>query len=105
LAAVALQTRRLTIGTMVTPLARRRPWKVARETVSLDRLFGGRLVLGVGLGDPAQWDYGFFGEDTDARLRAAWSGMPSSGAQQDAGSETCRARCSAPDQARGLTSV
>ena len=71
LAAVALGTRRLTIGTMVTPLARRRPWKVARETVSLDRLCGGRFVLGVGLGDPAHWEYGFFGEDTDARVRAA----------------------------------
>jgi alkanesulfonate monooxygenase SsuD/methylene tetrahydromethanopterin reductase-like flavin-dependent oxidoreductase (luciferase family) len=71
LAAVALATRRLTIGTMVTPLARRRPWKVARETVSLDRLCGGRLVLGVGLGDPAHWEYGFFGEDTDARVHAA----------------------------------
>jgi alkanesulfonate monooxygenase SsuD/methylene tetrahydromethanopterin reductase-like flavin-dependent oxidoreductase (luciferase family) len=71
LAAVAVRTRRLTIGTMVTPLARRRPWKVARETVSLDRLSGGRFVLGVGLGDPAQWEYGFFGEQTDARVRAA----------------------------------
>lgn len=70
LAAVAMRTRHLTIGTMVTPLARRRPWKVARETVSLDRLSGGRLVLGVGLGDPAQWDYGWFGEETDARVRA-----------------------------------
>ncbi|GIJ70813.1 LLM class flavin-dependent oxidoreductase [Virgisporangium ochraceum] len=70
LAAVAVRTRRLTIGTMVTPLARRRPWKVARETVSLDRLSGGRLVLGVGLGDPVQWDYGWFGEETDARVRA-----------------------------------
>jgi alkanesulfonate monooxygenase SsuD/methylene tetrahydromethanopterin reductase-like flavin-dependent oxidoreductase (luciferase family) len=71
LAAVALSTRRLTIGTMVTPLARRRPWKVARETVCLDRLSNGRFVLGVGLGDPAQWEYGFFGEQTDARVRAA----------------------------------
>jgi alkanesulfonate monooxygenase SsuD/methylene tetrahydromethanopterin reductase-like flavin-dependent oxidoreductase (luciferase family) len=71
LAAVAMRTRRMTIGTMVTPLARRRPWKVARETVSLDRLSGGRFVLGVGLGDPAKWDYGFFGEETDARVRAA----------------------------------
>lgn len=70
LAAVAMRTHRITIGTMVTPLARRRPWKVARETVSLDRLSGGRLVLGVGLGDPVQWDYGYFGEQTDTRVRA-----------------------------------
>jgi alkanesulfonate monooxygenase SsuD/methylene tetrahydromethanopterin reductase-like flavin-dependent oxidoreductase (luciferase family) len=70
LAAVALSTTRMRIGTMVTPLARRRPWKLARETVSVDRLSGGRLILAVGLGDPAQWDYGFFGEETDARQRA-----------------------------------
>jgi alkanesulfonate monooxygenase SsuD/methylene tetrahydromethanopterin reductase-like flavin-dependent oxidoreductase (luciferase family) len=50
LAAVALATERLRLGPMVTPLARRRPWKVARETVTLDHLSGGRLVLGVGLG-------------------------------------------------------
>jgi alkanesulfonate monooxygenase SsuD/methylene tetrahydromethanopterin reductase-like flavin-dependent oxidoreductase (luciferase family) len=70
LAAVAMRTGRMRIGTMVTPLARRRPWQVARETVSLDHLSGGRFVLGVGLGDPVQWDYGFFGEVTDARARA-----------------------------------
>lgn len=71
LAAVALRTQRLRIGTMITPLARRRPWKVARETVSLDRLCSGRFVLGVGLGDPVAWDFGFFGEETDAAVRAA----------------------------------
>ena len=48
LAAVALVTERLRLGPMVTPLARRRPWKVARETVTLDHLAGGRLILGVG---------------------------------------------------------
>ena len=42
LAAVALATERLRLGPMVTPLARRRPWKVARETVTLDHLSGGR---------------------------------------------------------------
>ena len=70
LAAVALNTSRMRLGTTVTPLARRRPWKVARETVSLDILSGGRLILGVGLGDPVQWDYGFFGEEQDAKIRA-----------------------------------
>ncbi|HZU14099.1 MAG TPA: LLM class flavin-dependent oxidoreductase [Chloroflexota bacterium] len=70
LAAAAVQTDRLRLGTLLTPLPRRRPWKVARETVALDRLSGGRFILGVGLGDPAQWDYGFFGEDEDARVRA-----------------------------------
>lgn len=70
LAAVAAVTTRMRIGTLVTPVARRRPWKLARETVSLDRLSNGRLILGVGLGDPAQWDFGFFHEETDPKLRA-----------------------------------
>ncbi|WP_242433235.1 LLM class flavin-dependent oxidoreductase, partial [Streptomyces sp. Root264] len=50
LTAIATATRRLRFGPMVTPLARRRPAKVARETATLDRLGGGRLTLGVGLG-------------------------------------------------------
>jgi alkanesulfonate monooxygenase SsuD/methylene tetrahydromethanopterin reductase-like flavin-dependent oxidoreductase (luciferase family) len=71
LAAVALATERLRLGPMVTPLARRRPWKVARETVTLDHLSGGRLILGVGLGTPAADEYGTFGEPTGAAVRAA----------------------------------
>ncbi len=70
LAAVALNTSRVRIGTLLTPLPRRRPWKLARETVSVDRLSGGRLILGVGIGDPVQWEFGWFGEITDARVRA-----------------------------------
>jgi alkanesulfonate monooxygenase SsuD/methylene tetrahydromethanopterin reductase-like flavin-dependent oxidoreductase (luciferase family) len=70
LAAVALSTQRMRIGTLVTPIARRRPWKLARETVSVDQLSNGRLTLGVGLGDPVQWDFGFFDELTDAKTRA-----------------------------------
>ena len=70
LAAVALSTQRMRIGTMITPIARRRPWKLARETVSVDRLSNGRLTLGVGLGDPVQWDFGFFDEVTDSKTRA-----------------------------------
>jgi alkanesulfonate monooxygenase SsuD/methylene tetrahydromethanopterin reductase-like flavin-dependent oxidoreductase (luciferase family) len=70
LAGVALATERLRLGPMVTPLGRRRPWKVARETVTLDRLSGGRLVLGVGLGSPAEDEYGSFGEPTDPVVRA-----------------------------------
>lgn len=70
LAAVAMRTRRIRIGTLLTPLPRRRPWKLARETVSLDQLSGGRLTLGVGIGDPVQWEFGFFGEATDAKVRA-----------------------------------
>ena len=71
LAGVALATERLRLGPMVTPLARRRPWKLARETVTLDRLSGGRLVLGVGLGEPAADEFGSFGEPTDPKVRAA----------------------------------
>lgn len=70
LAAIALSTQRMKIGAMITPLARRRPWKLARETVGVDHLSDGRLIMGVGLGDPVQWDYGFFGEQTDAKQRA-----------------------------------
>jgi alkanesulfonate monooxygenase SsuD/methylene tetrahydromethanopterin reductase-like flavin-dependent oxidoreductase (luciferase family) len=71
LAGVALATERLRLGPMVTPLPRRRPWKVARETVTLDHLSGGRLVLGVGLGEPPADEYGSFGEPTDPAVRAA----------------------------------
>jgi alkanesulfonate monooxygenase SsuD/methylene tetrahydromethanopterin reductase-like flavin-dependent oxidoreductase (luciferase family) len=71
LAGVALATERLRLGPMVTPLPRRRPWKVARETVTLDRLSGGRLVLGVGLGEPPEDEYGSFGEPADPVVRAA----------------------------------
>ncbi|MBI5960445.1 MAG: LLM class flavin-dependent oxidoreductase [Chloroflexi bacterium] len=70
LAAAACQTTQIRLGTLITPVARRRPWILARQTVSLDRLSRGRLTLGVGLGDPVQWDYGFMGEETDKKHRA-----------------------------------
>lgn len=71
LAAVAATTSRLVIGPMITPLSRRRPQKVARETVTLDRLAQGRTVLGVGLGVDRGGELGRFGELTDERARAA----------------------------------
>jgi alkanesulfonate monooxygenase SsuD/methylene tetrahydromethanopterin reductase-like flavin-dependent oxidoreductase (luciferase family) len=71
LAAVALATHRLRLGPMVTPLPRRRPQVVARQTTTLDRLSGGRLVFGAGLGEPAEDEFGSFGEPTDRRTRAA----------------------------------
>src|SRR5712692_10224202 len=49
LAAMAMRTKRIHIGTMITPVPRRRPWKLARETVTLDHLSKGRLIFGVGL--------------------------------------------------------
>src|SRR5258708_39275280 len=70
LAVMALRTERILLGTEVTPVARRRPWKLARETVTLDHLSGGRLVLGVGLGDASAMDFAHFGEQTDNRRRA-----------------------------------
>ena len=87
LAAVAAATERVRLGPMITPLARRRPVKVARETVTLDRLSGGRLTLGVGLGsDRFGSELSKTGEEIDDRRRgemldesldilaAAWSG-------------------------------
>ena len=50
LTAIAMQTETMRIGTTVTPIPRRRPWKLARETTTLDRLSNGRLILGVGIG-------------------------------------------------------
>jgi alkanesulfonate monooxygenase SsuD/methylene tetrahydromethanopterin reductase-like flavin-dependent oxidoreductase (luciferase family) len=70
LTAIAMRTERLRIGALVTPLSRRRPWKLASETVTLDHLSNGRLMLGVCLGDLT--DGGFAQvEVTDAKQRAS----------------------------------
>jgi alkanesulfonate monooxygenase SsuD/methylene tetrahydromethanopterin reductase-like flavin-dependent oxidoreductase (luciferase family) len=89
LAAVATATESLRLGPMVTPLARRRPAKVARESATLDRLSDGRLTMGVGLGsDRFAGEWSITGEELDDRTRgdmldesleilaAAWSGDP-----------------------------
>jgi alkanesulfonate monooxygenase SsuD/methylene tetrahydromethanopterin reductase-like flavin-dependent oxidoreductase (luciferase family) len=72
LAAIAMRTERVVIGPLVTPLPRRRPHQLARETVTLDRLSGGRLVLGVGLGSgvTGEFDPARFGEEGDPKARA-----------------------------------
>jgi alkanesulfonate monooxygenase SsuD/methylene tetrahydromethanopterin reductase-like flavin-dependent oxidoreductase (luciferase family) len=68
LTAAACATTTIRLGTLVTPLPRRRPVVVARQTATLDRLSGGRLVLGVGSGAfPFEWDY--CGEEPDPRVR------------------------------------
>lgn len=88
LAAIAASTERIRLGPMITPLARRRPWKLARETVTLDRLSNGRLILGVGLGARSKIEFAAFGDEGDPKVRAAmldeglevlnglWSGEP-----------------------------
>jgi probable F420-dependent oxidoreductase len=87
LAAIAATTERIRFGPMVTPLPRRRPWKLAREAASLDHLSGGRLILGVGIGTPPE-EFARFGEEVDPKRRAEmldeglevltglWSGEP-----------------------------
>jgi alkanesulfonate monooxygenase SsuD/methylene tetrahydromethanopterin reductase-like flavin-dependent oxidoreductase (luciferase family) len=69
LAAVAARTERIRIGPMIVPLARRRPQKVARESVALDHLTSGRLTLGVGLGVDTGGELQRFGEISDPRAR------------------------------------
>jgi alkanesulfonate monooxygenase SsuD/methylene tetrahydromethanopterin reductase-like flavin-dependent oxidoreductase (luciferase family) len=89
LAAIASATTSIRLGPLVTPLARRRPAKLARETATLDRLSNGRLTLGVGLGsDHFAAEFSITGEELDDRrrarmldesleiLHAAWSGEP-----------------------------
>jgi alkanesulfonate monooxygenase SsuD/methylene tetrahydromethanopterin reductase-like flavin-dependent oxidoreductase (luciferase family)/GrpB-like predicted nucleotidyltransferase (UPF0157 family) len=70
LTAAAAATSSIMIGPLVTPLARRRPWELARQTVSLQNFSQGRLILGVGLGEPTEWDFRFFGDPTDPLIRA-----------------------------------
>ena len=88
MAAMAMRTERVRLGAIVSPPSRRRPWKLARETMTLDRLSNGRLVLPVGLGALDDSAFGNVGEPTDARTRAEvldeslaileglWSGKP-----------------------------
>jgi alkanesulfonate monooxygenase SsuD/methylene tetrahydromethanopterin reductase-like flavin-dependent oxidoreductase (luciferase family) len=67
LTAIAQRTQRVHLGTTVTPLPSRLPWKLAREAITLDHLSHGRLILGVGLGDPQDRH---FGEVPDVKQRA-----------------------------------
>jgi alkanesulfonate monooxygenase SsuD/methylene tetrahydromethanopterin reductase-like flavin-dependent oxidoreductase (luciferase family) len=88
LAAMAMRTERIRLGAMLTPPARRRPWKLARETASVDRLSNGRLILPIGLGTVDDGGFSRVGEPTDRRTRAElvdeslailtglWSGEP-----------------------------
>ncbi len=87
LAVAATRTTSIRLGTMITPLPRRKPWELASQVATVDRLSNGRVVLGVGLGAPDA-GYAEFGEITDRRIRAElldeglavlrglWSGQP-----------------------------
>lgn len=70
MAAVACHTKKMILGIHVTPISRRRPWKVAREIVTLDHLSSGRMVLGAGLGDFREKEFEAFGEIADPRTKA-----------------------------------
>ncbi len=88
LTAIAMRTERIRFGALVTPLPRRRPWKFARETATLDRLSHGRLIVGVGIGGDFWREYSAFGEAADDKTHASlldesldvvtglWSGEP-----------------------------
>jgi alkanesulfonate monooxygenase SsuD/methylene tetrahydromethanopterin reductase-like flavin-dependent oxidoreductase (luciferase family) len=70
LAAIAARTGRVKLGTMLTPLPWRRPWKVASQVVTLDQISNGRAILAVGLGAIDNF-LGNTGEELDRKTRAA----------------------------------
>jgi alkanesulfonate monooxygenase SsuD/methylene tetrahydromethanopterin reductase-like flavin-dependent oxidoreductase (luciferase family) len=86
LTAIAGATSRLRFGALVTPFPRRRPWKLARETVTLDHYSAGRLVVGAGIGGDWWREYSAVGESRDdhgAKLdegldvvTGLWTGTP-----------------------------
>jgi alkanesulfonate monooxygenase SsuD/methylene tetrahydromethanopterin reductase-like flavin-dependent oxidoreductase (luciferase family) len=88
LTAAALATTRIRLGTLVTPVARRRPQQLARQVATLDALSGGRVIFGAGLGGPIADEFGSFGDETDPKVLAErldegldllaryWSGEP-----------------------------
>jgi hypothetical protein len=69
LAAMAVRTERIRLGTLLTPLPWRRPWKVASQVATVDELSGGRVILTVGLG-AIMTDLPLTGEQLDRRTRA-----------------------------------
>jgi alkanesulfonate monooxygenase SsuD/methylene tetrahydromethanopterin reductase-like flavin-dependent oxidoreductase (luciferase family) len=87
LAAAAMRTERIKLGTMLSPVARMRPWKIASETATLDRISNGRVILAVGLG-AIETGYAAYGEVIDRKTRvelteealqivtALWKGEP-----------------------------
>ncbi|MEU5291342.1 LLM class flavin-dependent oxidoreductase [Streptomyces umbrinus] len=88
LTAAALATSRIRLGTLVTPVARRRPQQLARQVATLDAVSGGRVTFAAGLGGPVEDEYASFGDTTDPKVLAErldegldlleryWSGKP-----------------------------
>jgi alkanesulfonate monooxygenase SsuD/methylene tetrahydromethanopterin reductase-like flavin-dependent oxidoreductase (luciferase family) len=72
LAAAAMVTERIRLGTMLTPVPRRRPWELAGQTMTVDRLSKGRVILSAGLGVPQEFEQRFwiFEDDPGRRVRA-----------------------------------
>jgi alkanesulfonate monooxygenase SsuD/methylene tetrahydromethanopterin reductase-like flavin-dependent oxidoreductase (luciferase family) len=70
LAVMAMRTDRIRLGLMLTPPARRRPWKLAREATTIDQLTDGRLIMPLGLGAIDDAGFGNVGEPTDRATRA-----------------------------------
>ena len=70
LAAAAMITHRIRLGTLVTPAPLRRPWRLASESLALDHLSEGRLTLGLAMGATWMGWYAFPDEVTDTRMRA-----------------------------------
>jgi hypothetical protein len=87
LTAAAMRTERIRLGTLLSPIARMRPWKLASETATLDNLSGGRVILSIGLG-AIDTGYKEFGEVVNRKKRAElmdegldilcglWAGQP-----------------------------
>ncbi len=69
LGAIAQATERVKIGTLITPLTRRRVHVVAKHLLTLDHLSNGRVTFAVGLGEPAAEDFAAFGDEADAKVR------------------------------------
>lgn len=113
LAAMALRTKKIRIGAMLTAVNRRRPWKLAREAVTVDHLSNGRLIIPVGLGALDDGGYSKVGEPQDRKVRAElldegleimrglWTGKPFSyeGKYHKIGKMTFRPR---PIQKQGI---
>ena len=70
IAAIAMKTNRIRIGTTLSPVPRYKPWDFARRTATLDHISNGRLILSVGLGAPESCDYQRFGEDPNYHVLA-----------------------------------